>query len=90
MLNAIYCIKFFDNAKPITTAFSEYALDGYEWNVLDYLLKPIPYERFLKAIQKASVLFQEKERAPQETCIFVKSDGNLMKVNPASLFISKV
>lgn len=80
-------LKLLKNPPAIimTTAFSEYALDGYEWNVLDYLLKPISYERFLKAIQKASALFQEKERVPQETCIFVKSDGNLIKVNPAEL-----
>ena len=37
----------------ITTAYSEYALEGYEYAVCDYLLKPIRYERFLKAINKA-------------------------------------
>ena len=37
----------------LTTAFSEYALEGFELDVIDFLVKPIPYERFLKAATKA-------------------------------------
>lgn len=42
----------------ITTAFDQYALQGYEFNVVDYLLKPIPFERFHKAIEKLRTILK--------------------------------
>jgi len=71
-----------------TTAYSEYALVGYELNVVDYLLKPVRFDRFFKAVSKALDLLQEK--APQAAApqaeeakadyLFVKSDYKAVKV----------
>jgi len=64
----------------ITSAYEKYALKGYELDVVDYLLKPIPFERFMKAVDKAYHLL-EKESAKNETgYIFVKIDKQLKKI----------
>ena len=64
----------------LTTAYEQYALEGYELDVLDYLLKPISFERFMKAAIKAQDYFQ-KEKTPELDYIFIKSDNRLEKVN---------
>ncbi len=53
-LTGIELLKTIKNVPPviITTAYREFALEGYEWNVIDYLLKPVSFPRFLKAIDK--------------------------------------
>lgn len=82
-------------AKPplviFTTAYPNYALDGFELNALDYLLKPISIDRFLKAVNKAveQIELQRKSKgslAGAEALdgpdfIFVKADKKLVKVN---------
>lgn len=81
----------------ITSAYSEYALKGYEHNVVDYLLKPISFDRFYKCIQKIESLSQEKP-APaaeilakteekQEEFLFIKTDGKLVKINMNDLLL---
>ena len=70
----------------VTTAYSEFALEGYELNIVDYLLKPFSFERFLKAINKIESTpttnkpigkFANDERA---TSIFVKSNKKYIQL----------
>jgi DNA-binding LytR/AlgR family response regulator len=64
-----------------TTAYSEYALEGYNFNVIDYLLKPIAFERFFKAIQKAQAyIFSKDKTQPHEDYFFIKTDAKLEKI----------
>ncbi len=70
----------------LTTAYSEYALESYEFNVIDYLLKPISFERFCKTINKIADgrLFTQpaKEKGTSSTDhIFIKSNSKFFKVN---------
>lgn len=82
-LNGLEFSKMVDSHTRIifTTAFEQYALDGYKVNALDYLLKPISYNDFLQAANKAVQWF-ELLKQPQEeiTSIFVKSDYKLIQI----------
>ena len=64
-LNGIEFLKITQNLPMvvITTAFPEYALDGFQLNVMDYLLKPITFNRFLQSVTKAKDYFQLVSKA---------------------------
>lgn len=68
----------------ITTAFSEFALEGYALDVMDYLLKPIPFDRFLKAVTKARDFHALKRSANESRVMpdffFVKCNGKFERV----------
>lgn len=65
-----------------TTAHPQYAIESYQFDVVDYLLKPISFQRFLQAANKAQRFFstQEKSATEEEQYIFVKTDQQLVKV----------
>jgi DNA-binding LytR/AlgR family response regulator len=60
------------------TAHSEYAVESYNLNAIDYLLKPFEYERFLKALEKVST--KQNAQKTEEFAIFVRSDYRLIKI----------
>lgn len=64
----------------VTSAYERYALKGYELDVTDYLLKPISFERFLKAVNRVHDLLLREAQPVQEDFLFVKSDKQMRKV----------
>ena len=68
-----------------TTAYPQYALESYEVNALDYLVKPISFDRFLKAAFKAREFYEVRESnrvtGTEQGYFFIKADQKLVKVN---------
>jgi len=67
-----------------TTAHREYAIESYELNVVDYLLKPIVFNRFFKAVEKfldTQIVVKESTKTAQLTHVFVQSNKKNIKVN---------
>ena len=81
-LNGLEFSKMVDSRTRIvfTTAFGQYAIDGYRVNALDYLLKPISYVDFLQAANKALQWFELVQKPEEIDSIFVKSDYKLVQV----------
>jgi two-component system LytT family response regulator len=77
----------------LTTAYSEFALEGYELYVVDYLLKPIRLPRFLTAVQKVAQQMNtisetsSQQETPEDDYVFVKTEskGKLLKINLADI-----
>lgn len=82
-ITGIDMIKSILTSTPVkvifTTGYSEYAAEGFNMNIIDYLMKPIEYSRFLQAIQKAQIAFRNSEtltgRVWKQNYLFIKKNG---------------
>ena len=84
-------LEFFKSlreAPPVifTTAYPQFALDGFDLNALDYLVKPISFERFLKAVMKAKEYYEVRRKnqatagEQKEEYFFIKADNKLVRI----------
>lgn len=95
-ITGIEFLKTMDKAPHVilTTAYEEYALQGYELNVVDYLLKPFSFERFLKAVNKVQELEEKNKKVSQaepgdvmqkpqlkEDHLIIRADRKLYRIN---------
>lgn len=97
-LSGFDLLKMLPNPPKIilTTAYSEFALESYEYGAIDYLLKPINFPRFLKAVDRCiNTLPQDHspERnapsAPVDKSFMVKVDSNMIRINPDDLLYAQ-
>jgi DNA-binding LytR/AlgR family response regulator len=72
-----------DSLVIFTTAFSEYAVEGFNLNAVDYLLKPFTFDRFKTAVEKAETQLEYKKQIKKETpqSIFIRADYSLIKIS---------
>ncbi|MEM8966706.1 MAG: LytTR family DNA-binding domain-containing protein, partial [Bacteroidota bacterium] len=90
-LNGIDLVKSLQSIPQVifTTAYSEYAIEGFELNATDYLLKPFGFDRFLKAVNKASQSNITSSSTSPESIpsdfIFVHSEHHMIKISLADI-----
>jgi two-component system LytT family response regulator len=87
-LNGMDFVKSLENPPAIIfiTAYSEYALEGFRVDAIDYLLKPISYGDFFKSVNKAKVWFEKHQQKADEVksnkdFLFIKSEYKILRIN---------
>ena len=87
-IDIVKSLDYSDSMFIFTTGYSHYAIEGFNLNVTDYLIKPIPFYRFLKSATRAYDLFKLKNdksiaivTEPEQQFIFVKSEYENLKIN---------
>ncbi|HYH15755.1 MAG TPA: LytTR family DNA-binding domain-containing protein [Flavisolibacter sp.] len=86
-MTGLELIKNLGNKKPLiifTTAKKDYAVEAFELNVIDYLIKPVPPARFLQAIDRANEALEsnkEEVKVGEQEFVFVKDNGILKRIN---------
>ncbi|MTI31502.1 LytR/AlgR family response regulator transcription factor [Xanthovirga aplysinae] len=87
-LSGLQLYKSLSNPPKVifTTAYPEYALEGFEVDAVDYLLKPFTFERFLKAVQKYISLSSKEPIKQSEPFILLKADKKIHKINFEDIF----
>lgn len=83
-INGLSLAKIINNKGQIifTTAYRDYAVDGFNLNVVDYLLKPISFDRFLQAVQKVSI---HETLENDNDFMFVRADRKMVKIDFQSI-----
>lgn len=73
----------------LTTAYSEFALESYDYGVIDYLLKPIYFPRFLKSIERFFSFYAEKKTMVSNLFITIKADGGLIDLDVRKILFAQ-
>ena len=73
----------------LTTAYSEFALESYDYGVIDYLLKPIYFPRFLKSIERFLALYEDKKPTTTNLFVSIKTDGIVLDLDVRTILFAQ-
>lgn len=82
-INGLELLQSINNPPKVifTTAYEQYAIKGFELEAVDYLLKPISFERFLKSVNRVYNLFRQTSAPAASDHLFIKTDDKLVKIS---------